>query len=165
VSLGQRGGSRTVVNLGFLDRSRYFSYKERLSYPYEAALTPFQTQWTSENLGIERRFIPEKQTDLGVLRGKVQVGSRTTHNCRHKHTHIHEKQRWELLKKYIRSFQHCFSFLVSAKNNTSHEVGYHSVAIVHIGHSMYLERNKLLQKIGRVHRDGDTPQGVRDTCD
>jgi hypothetical protein len=24
---GQRGGSRTVVNLSFLDRSRYFSFK------------------------------------------------------------------------------------------------------------------------------------------
>jgi hypothetical protein len=27
VSLGQRGGSPTVVNLSFLDRSRYFSFK------------------------------------------------------------------------------------------------------------------------------------------
>jgi hypothetical protein len=27
VSRGQRGGSPTVVNLSFLDRSRYFSFK------------------------------------------------------------------------------------------------------------------------------------------
>jgi hypothetical protein len=27
VSRGQRDGSRTVVNLSFLDRSRYFSFK------------------------------------------------------------------------------------------------------------------------------------------
>jgi hypothetical protein len=27
VSCGQRGGSPTVVNLSFLDRSRYFSFK------------------------------------------------------------------------------------------------------------------------------------------
>jgi hypothetical protein len=27
VSRGQRGGSRTVVNLSSLDRSRYFSFK------------------------------------------------------------------------------------------------------------------------------------------
>jgi hypothetical protein len=27
VSRGQRGGSLTVVNLSFLDRSRYFSFK------------------------------------------------------------------------------------------------------------------------------------------
>jgi hypothetical protein len=27
VSLGQRGGSPTVVNLSFVDRSRYFSFK------------------------------------------------------------------------------------------------------------------------------------------
>jgi hypothetical protein len=27
VSLGQRGGSHTVINLSFLDRSRYFSFK------------------------------------------------------------------------------------------------------------------------------------------
>jgi hypothetical protein len=27
VSRGERGGSRTVVNLSFLDRSRYFSFK------------------------------------------------------------------------------------------------------------------------------------------
>jgi hypothetical protein len=27
VSRGQRGGSPTIVNLSFLDRSRYFSFK------------------------------------------------------------------------------------------------------------------------------------------
>jgi hypothetical protein len=27
VSRGQRGGSPTIANLGFLDRSRYFSFK------------------------------------------------------------------------------------------------------------------------------------------
>jgi hypothetical protein len=33
VSRGQRGGSPTVVNLSFLDRSRYFSFKQLLIYP------------------------------------------------------------------------------------------------------------------------------------
>jgi hypothetical protein len=32
VSRGQRGGYRRVVNLSFLDRSRYFSFKELLIY-------------------------------------------------------------------------------------------------------------------------------------
>jgi hypothetical protein len=46
----------TVVNLGFLDRSRYFSFKQLLSCPHEAEWTPFQTRRFSENLeapGIE----------------------------------------------------------------------------------------------------------------
>jgi hypothetical protein len=40
----------TVVNLGFLDRSRYFSFKQLLSCPHEAEWTPFQTPCFSENL-------------------------------------------------------------------------------------------------------------------
>jgi hypothetical protein len=35
VSRGQRGGSRTVVNLSFLDRSRYISVKYLLIYPHK----------------------------------------------------------------------------------------------------------------------------------
>jgi hypothetical protein len=35
VSRSQRGGSPTVVNLGFLDRSRYFSFKYLLVYPHK----------------------------------------------------------------------------------------------------------------------------------
>jgi hypothetical protein len=34
VSRGQRGGSTTVINLSFLDRSRYFSFKKLLIYPH-----------------------------------------------------------------------------------------------------------------------------------
>jgi hypothetical protein len=44
----------TAVNLGFVDRSRYFSFKE----PEEAEWTPFQTRCFSENLiapGIDPR--------------------------------------------------------------------------------------------------------------
>jgi hypothetical protein len=41
---------RTVVNLGFLNRSRYFSSKQFLGYPHEAERTPFQTHYFSENL-------------------------------------------------------------------------------------------------------------------
>jgi hypothetical protein len=40
VSRGQRGGSRTVVNLRFLDRSRYFSFKQLLIYPHKAWVDP-----------------------------------------------------------------------------------------------------------------------------
>jgi hypothetical protein len=36
--------------LGFLDRSRYFSYKQLLSCSHEAEWTPFQTHYFSENL-------------------------------------------------------------------------------------------------------------------
>jgi hypothetical protein len=58
VSRGRRGGSPTVVNLSFLDRSRYFSLKQLLTYPHEAKCTPFQAHYFSENLvtpGIEHR--------------------------------------------------------------------------------------------------------------
>jgi hypothetical protein len=50
MSRGQRGGSPTVVNLIFLDRSRYFSFKQLLIYPHEAEWTPFQTHCYSGNL-------------------------------------------------------------------------------------------------------------------
>jgi hypothetical protein len=45
-----------AVNLSFLDRSRYFSFKQLLIYPQEAELTPFQNHCYSGNLaavGIE----------------------------------------------------------------------------------------------------------------
>jgi hypothetical protein len=47
---GQRGGSPTVVNLRFLDRSGYFSFKQLLIYPHNAEWTPFQTHCYSGNL-------------------------------------------------------------------------------------------------------------------
>jgi hypothetical protein len=46
----------TAVNFGFLDRNRYFPFKQLLNYPHEAERTPFQTHYFSENLvapGIE----------------------------------------------------------------------------------------------------------------
>jgi hypothetical protein len=42
--------SPTAVNLGFLDRSRYFSLKLLLKYPQDAEWTPFQTPYFSGNL-------------------------------------------------------------------------------------------------------------------
>jgi hypothetical protein len=57
VSSGQRAlDTPTTVNLGFLHRSRYFSFKQLLHYPHEDDWTTFQTQYCSENLvalGIE----------------------------------------------------------------------------------------------------------------
>jgi hypothetical protein len=38
--------------LGFLDRSRYFSFKYLLSYTHEDEWTPFQTHYFSENLVV-----------------------------------------------------------------------------------------------------------------
>jgi hypothetical protein len=35
VTLDQRGRSPTVVNLSFLDWSRYFSFKQLLIYPHK----------------------------------------------------------------------------------------------------------------------------------
>jgi hypothetical protein len=35
VSRGQRGGTPTAVNLGFLDRIPYFSLKQLLIYPHK----------------------------------------------------------------------------------------------------------------------------------
>jgi hypothetical protein len=46
---GQRGGTPTVVNLSFLDGSRYFSFKQLLIYPHEAEWTPFQTHCYAGN--------------------------------------------------------------------------------------------------------------------
>jgi hypothetical protein len=40
VSRGQRGGSPTVVNLSFLDRSRYFSFKYLLIYSHKGWVDP-----------------------------------------------------------------------------------------------------------------------------
>jgi hypothetical protein len=40
VSRGQRGRSPTVVNLSFLDRSRYFSFKQFLIYSQKACVDP-----------------------------------------------------------------------------------------------------------------------------
>jgi hypothetical protein len=53
MSRGQRGGSLTVVNLSFLDRSRYFSFKSLLIYFHKGWVEPAPD---SENLvapGIE----------------------------------------------------------------------------------------------------------------
>jgi hypothetical protein len=46
----------TAVNLGFLDRSGYFSFNQLLSYPHGTEWAPFQTHYSLENLvapGIE----------------------------------------------------------------------------------------------------------------
>jgi hypothetical protein len=40
VSRSRRGGSPTVVNLSFLDQSRYFSVKELLIYPHKSSVDP-----------------------------------------------------------------------------------------------------------------------------
>jgi hypothetical protein len=56
VSRGQRNGFPRPLNLGFLDRSRYFSIHVAPSYPHEAEWNAFQTHYFSENLvapGIE----------------------------------------------------------------------------------------------------------------
>jgi hypothetical protein len=50
VSLGQLGGSPTIINLSFLDRSRYFSLSISSFILTRAEWTPFQTHCYSENL-------------------------------------------------------------------------------------------------------------------
>jgi hypothetical protein len=40
VSRGQRGGYPTVVNLSFLDRSRYFSFRYLVIYPHKGGVDP-----------------------------------------------------------------------------------------------------------------------------
>jgi hypothetical protein len=40
MSRDQRGGSRTVVNLSFLDRNCYFPFKELLIYPHKDWVDP-----------------------------------------------------------------------------------------------------------------------------
>jgi hypothetical protein len=58
VSRDQHGGTPTVVNLSFLDRNRYFSFKQLLLYAHEAEWTPLQTHCYSENL-VEPEIEPE----------------------------------------------------------------------------------------------------------
>jgi hypothetical protein len=56
VSRGQHGGSSATVNLSFLHRSSYFSFKYLLIYLHEAEWTLYQTHCYSEHLvapGIE----------------------------------------------------------------------------------------------------------------
>jgi hypothetical protein len=46
----------SAVNIGFIDQSRFSSFKELFNYPHEAEKTPFLTHYFSENLvvpGIE----------------------------------------------------------------------------------------------------------------
>jgi hypothetical protein len=46
----------TDVNLGFLELSRYFSFKKLLNYSYEAESTPYQIHYFSQDTvapGIE----------------------------------------------------------------------------------------------------------------
>jgi hypothetical protein len=55
---GQLGGTPTVINLSFIYRSLYFSFKSLLIYAHEAEWTPLQTHCYSEKLaapGIELR--------------------------------------------------------------------------------------------------------------
>jgi hypothetical protein len=70
VSRGQRGGSPTVVNLSFLDRSRYFSFKYSSFILIMADWTPFQTHCYSENLvaqGIRTRDLWVSSQELWLL--------------------------------------------------------------------------------------------------
>jgi hypothetical protein len=52
VSRGQRGGSPTVVNLSFLDRSRYFSFKYLLIYSYKVWVDPVPDPLPRRKSGI-----------------------------------------------------------------------------------------------------------------
>ena len=68
----------------------------------------------------------------------IRIYSTTVRESRRetKYTNTHaQKLRGNWAKKYIRSFQESFSFLVSVKNNTLHEVGCTLISFVHIGHS------------------------------
>jgi hypothetical protein len=92
VSRGQRGGSRTVINLSFIDWSRYFSFKQLLSYPHEAEWTPFQTHSYSEYLAA-----PGIQPETSGFAAK-NSDHLTTYEV--ENTELFVKTRsWEILKK------------------------------------------------------------------
>jgi hypothetical protein len=57
VSRGQRGGSPTVVNLSFLERSRYFSFKYLLIYPHKGWVDPFPEPTVTQKIGQGRESI------------------------------------------------------------------------------------------------------------
>jgi hypothetical protein len=82
VSRGQSGGLPTVVNLSFLDRSRYFPFKY-LIYPHEAEWTPFQTHSYAKNLvapGMQARTsglaalpLEPRVVAVGLERGPISL--------------------------------------------------------------------------------------------
>jgi hypothetical protein len=73
-------------NLGFLDRSRYFSIKYLLSCTHEAEWTPFQTRYFSENvvapgielgsLDLQRRTLttrPQRRSPYEAIKGNKDL--------------------------------------------------------------------------------------------
>jgi hypothetical protein len=78
LSRGQDGESLAVVNLSFLDRSRYFSSSNRSSSftLTRAEWTPFQTQCYSENLaapGMEPGTRPQRRPRTSSTYTKVKI--------------------------------------------------------------------------------------------
>jgi hypothetical protein len=64
VSCGQPGGSPTVVNLSFLDRSRYFSFKHLHIYPH--------TGWVDR---VSEPLLLRKSTSAGIRTRDLWVSS------------------------------------------------------------------------------------------
>jgi hypothetical protein len=78
VSRGQRGGSPMVVNLSFLDRSRYFSFEQLLIYPHKGWVDPVPDQLLlrkSGSVGYRTRDLGVCSQDVWPLdhRGGLQV--------------------------------------------------------------------------------------------
>jgi hypothetical protein len=69
VSRGQRGGSPTVVNLSFLDRSRYFSFKQLLIYPHKGWVDPVPDTLLLRKSGSTRN----RTRDLWVNSQKLET--------------------------------------------------------------------------------------------
>jgi hypothetical protein len=70
VSCGQRGGSPVVVNLSFLDRSRYFSFKWLLIYPRKGWVDPVSDPLSlrkSGNVGNRTRDLWVNSQELWPL--------------------------------------------------------------------------------------------------
>jgi hypothetical protein len=57
VSRGQRGGSPAVVNLSFLDRNRYFSFKQLLIYPHKGLEDPVPDPLLFRKSGSAKNWI------------------------------------------------------------------------------------------------------------
>jgi hypothetical protein len=75
VSRGQRGGTPAAVNLSFLDRSRYFSFKYLLIYAHEAEWTTFQIHGYSENLVAPGN---ENRTSRSEARNQIATYGQTS---------------------------------------------------------------------------------------
>jgi hypothetical protein len=100
---GQRNESPRPLIFGFLDRSRYFSFKQLLSYPHEAEWTPYQIHYFSENL-VELGIEPG--TSGIVARNSDHETTELVSTVKPKVSHPHRNEMYVKSQRYILPLLH-----------------------------------------------------------